>query len=272
MAPIQALANRDRLSYSFCMLIILAPSKTLDFQQPAPSWVTPTSPQFKTDAAAIVKKLATMDQAQLARLMHVSEAIAKTNHDRMQHWGEVTKAALWAYRGDVYKGMYADELTPQDATWAQKHLVIMSGLYGCVRPFDEISPYRLEMKAKLSVDGKKDLYDLWGTRLSEYADARSGGIICNLASDEYGRPVTRYSRSRIVTPVFIDHRPGGKIGPAPIYNKMMRGVLAHWMIKHAIETPEGLRNFAGHGYSYDESRSTDDAPAFTRPKMKPLVF
>lgn len=254
------------------MLTILAPSKTLDFEHPAPSWAAPTTPLFLAQAERVTAELSRLDEEQLAQLMNVSAAIAKTNHGRIAHWGEQTKPALWAYRGDVYKGMYADKLGKPDADWAQRHLVIMSGLYGIVRPYDAISPYRLEMKAKLRVGEAKDLYDFWGTRLADYVDRQSGGIICNLASDEYGKPVTHRSKSRIITPVFMDYRPNGTIGPAPIYNKMMRGVMAHWMIKNKIDDPVKLREFTGHGYIFDVSRSTPDAPAFLREKMLPLVF
>lgn len=254
------------------MLIILAPSKTLDFERSAPKWVTPTKPLFLDKAATIAHGLSILNETELARLMQVSETIAKTNHQRMQHWGEQSKPALWAYRGDVYKGMYADQLTERDSLWAQAHLMIMSGLYGMVRPYDLISPYRLEMKAKLRVGENKDLYDFWGSELAVYADDHSHGIICNLASDEYARPVTRHAQSKTITPVFMDHRPNGQIGPAPIYNKMMRGVMAHWMIKHQVDDPEQLKEFTGHGYVFDPSRSTGDAPAFLRTKMTPLVF
>lgn len=254
------------------MIIILAPSKTLDTESPAPAWVQQTKPLFMSDAQKIVTTLKSMDQHDLGKLMHVSDAIAATNHKRFAAWGETTKAALWAYRGDVYKGMYADLLTREDADWAQEHLVIMSGLYGVVRPYDAISPYRLEMKANLKVGGYKNLYELWGNKLATYVDENSEGVICNLSSDEYARPVIKNSRSRIITPVFIDHRPGGKIGPAPIYNKMMRGVMAHWMIVNRIDSPDRLHEFTGHGYAYDEGRSTKNAPAFIRDKMVPLKF
>ncbi len=254
------------------MLIILAPSKTLDFENPTPAWVKSTLPPFQQEAQQIAACLRQMHQHELATLMHVSETIAQTNHERFMQWGEVTKAALWAYRGDVYKGMYADELTQEDADWAQNHLAIMSGLYGIVRPYDLISPYRLEMKAKLYVKGHKDIYAFWGDKLYEYADAHSGGIICNLASDEYARPVTSQSVSRIITPIFMDHRPGGRIGPAPIYNKMMRGVLAHWMIINQIDDPGRLCEFTAHGYTFDAGRSTKDVPVFIRDAMIPLKF
>jgi hypothetical protein len=254
------------------MIILLAPSKTLDFTTPVPPWLVPTVPLFLDQAQTIASTLAKMDKHELAKIMHVSDTIATVNHQRFATWGEQTKAALWAYRGDVYKGMYADQLSEGDAKWAQEHLLIMSGLYGALRPFDAISPYRLEMKAKLQLGDDGDLYAFWGHKLTDYADERADGIICNLASDEYARPVTRYSKSRIITPVFIDHRPGGKVGPAPIYNKMMRGVMAHWMIKNCIDTPDRLHEFTGHGYTFDRGRSTADAPAFIRDTMTPLKF
>jgi uncharacterized protein len=254
------------------MIIILAPSKTLDFDTPAPDWVTQTQPIFQDQASRIAAELANLSKSQLVTLMHVSDSIAATNHVRMAKWGQHLKEALWAYRGDVYKGMYADRFSHKEADWAQRHLIIMSGLYGALRPYDAISPYRLEMKAKLPVEGSKDLYGFWGTRLAEYVDSQSDGIICNLSSDEYARPVTRYCHSRIITPVFMDHRPNGTIGPAPIYNKMMRGVMAHWMITRSIDDPSRLSEFSAHGYYFDPSRSTSDAPVFLRDKMTPLVF
>lgn len=254
------------------MIILLAPSKTLDFEHSAPPWAQGTAPLFQAEAKQVMDVLAAMDTHHIAQVMHVSETIARINHTRFLEWGKATKPALWAYRGDVYKGMYADQLTRTDSEWANEHLVIMSGLYGIVRPYDTISPYRLEMKAKVVVAGKKDLYDFWGSKLVEYVDSKSEGFICNLSSDEYAKPVTRFSKSTIITPIFFDHRPTGKVGAAPIYNKMMRGVMAHWMIKNQINDPSRLREFTGHGYMYDAARSTQDSPAFIRDKMVPLQF
>jgi len=170
--------------------------------------------------------------------------------------------------------MKADLLDEASAVWAQKHLLIMSGLYGMVRPFDTISAYRLEMKAVLPLDGAKSVYDFWGVTLADYVERHAGGLVYNLASDEYAKPVIgKLPKSvRIVTPAFYDNRPNGTVGRAPIYNKMMRGVMARWMIDNRVETPEGLRVFSGHGYNYDVTRSTVNNPAFYREKMTPLVF
>lgn len=254
------------------MISILAPSKTLDLT-PAPDWVKGSEPLFFHDAQQIVSLLSAMRQQELAVLMQVSEAIAATNHARLQEWGEVTKPALWAYRGDVYKGMYADALTPADGDWADGHIRIMSGLYGMLRPRDEISPYRLEMKAKLPINGEKNLYEFWAERLARVLDDESDGTICILSSEEYAKPIIKYARSRIATPVFMDHKPNGRVGPVPIYSKMMRGVMAHWIIKNRIDSVGGLKQFAEHGYVYDAEKSRADEPVFIRSApMKPLVF
>lgn len=254
------------------MLSILAPSKTLDFIHDAPTWSRSTPPEFIEDAGRIMRALRELDKKQLASLMSVSETIALVNHDRITEWGTLKKSALWAYRGDVYKGMYADQLAEADIQWAESHLRIMSGLYGVLRPLDYISPYRLEMKSKLRVGDAKDLYELWADKLARMIDSESGGVICNLSSEEYSKPVTKYSSSRIITPVFMDHKPNGKVGSVPIYSKMMRGVMARWMIDHRVNDPERLNDFDGFGYMYDASRSKPNAPAFVREVMKPLVF
>ena len=253
------------------MISILAPSKTLDFS-PAASWIEGTDPLFIEEATKITSALRKMEPGELADLMQVSMTIADTNYARIAQWGNVRKPALWTYRGDVYKGMYADNLSKTDAQWAEKHLRIMSGMYGVLRPHDLISPYRLEMKAKLNVANAKNLYEFWGKRLAEYVDSESDGIICNLSSEEYAKPVTKYAQSRVITPVFMDHKPNGTVGPVPIYSKMMRGVMARWIIDTHTDDSADLVKFTRFDYAYDAARSTPDAPVFIRETMTPLVF
>lgn len=254
------------------MICILAPSKTLDFTTAAPDWVSANTPKFIKEATAITTVLRKYNTMQLAELFHGSSVIAQTNQVRIASWGSDTKAALWAYRGDVYKGMYADKLSASDAAWAEEHIRIMSGLYGILRPGDRISAYRLEMKAKLPVGSSKNLYEFWGDVLAKNVDQESNGIICNLCSEEYSKPVTKYSASQIVTPVFMDHKPNGTVGPVPIYSKMMRGVMARWIIDHRVTHPDQLVDFDRFGYIYDQSRSKLNAPVFVRETMTPLVF
>ncbi len=247
----------------------------MDFTTKLPYDIPATTPLFIDDAAKIANALKRLNQKKIQEKMKVSPAIATKVHGMYDDWNEEgEKPALWTYVGDVYKGMKANKLSREDAAWAQGHLLTMSGLYGIVRPYDLISPYRLEMKAPIPVGKHKNIYDFWGKELGEYVSSQANGVVCDLSSDEYGKPVTAHlSKSvRIIKPVFYDNRPNGKVGRAPIYNKMMRGVMARWIIDHRIDTPEGLIGFTGHGYAYSEALSTPDSPAFFRQEMKPLVF
>lgn len=221
----------------------------------------------------IVSQLQKYPVIELQGLLHVSLAIAGQVRAMYQTWGSETAPSVYAYRGDVYKGFYADTLSMEDMNFAQDHLRIMSGLYGVLRPRDGISRYRLEMKAKVPIAGKETLYRFWGERLAQYVEAEANGVICVLSSVEYAKPVTTYVKNAtIVTPVFMDHKPNGEVGPVPIYSKMMRGVMARWLIDNRVDDPEEFHKFTGHGYHFDAKRSTLAAPVFVRKVMKPLQF
>lgn len=261
------------------MISILAPSKTMDLTTPPSVSVVPERPLFLAEATTIAAKLASLSHARLKALMRTSDELTSKTHATYAAWSAAAagKPALWAYKGDVYKGFYADKLNQAEADWAQAHLLIASGLYGLLRPYDGVQAYRLEMKAKLAVADQPDLYAYWGDKLATYVRQRAGqgGTVCCLSSEEYARAILRHlpSSIRVVTPVFYDVRPGSLgIGTAPIYNKMMRGVVARWLIDQRADRPEALADFSGHGYRYDATRSTADRPAFFRPEMKPLVF
>lgn len=208
----------------------------------------------------------------LSQVMRVSAAIA----DRVKHmyetWGDASEPALFAYIGDVYRWFYADTLSVDDIEWAQEHLFIMSGLYGALRPLDEVSAYRLEMKAKISVQGSKDLYDFWGERIARHIDKQAGDVLCNLSSDEYAKVVTKYTKRRVVTPVFLDNKTNGTVGTVPIYSKMMRGVMARWAIDHRVDGVDKLKEFTSQDYAYAADLSSENAPAFYRQVPKPIRF
>lgn len=251
------------------MLTLLAPSKTMD-TSPITLKAATTSPYFLQQAESIVTVI--RQTKDLHPILNASEAIIATTAVMYRDWGGQTKPSAFMYRGDVYKGFYSNTLTSDDTVWMQNNLMILSGLYGLLRPLDEISQYRLEMKAPLSVKGSKNLYDFWGSALAQYADDHADGIVCMLSSEEYARPVRKYSVSQIVTPVFMDHKPNGTIGQVPIYSKMMRGVMARWIIDHRVDHPSQLFDFDRFGYVYSESQSKKDMPVFIRDVMKPLVF
>ncbi|MDX2776181.1 YaaA family protein [Streptomyces caniscabiei] len=252
------------------MQVLLAPSKTMTMKYALPKGCEATAPHFMVDARRIVDAI--RNQTDIATLMHVSDAIANDVRVLYGKWGNDQAPALYAYKGDVYRWFFAETLSRNDLEWAQARLFILSGLYGVLRPLDLVSPYRLEMKTKLSIKGSRDLYDFWGTRIAQYVDRNDDALLCNLSSDEYAKVITKWTRKRIVTPVFLDNKNNGTVGTVPIYSKMMRGVMARWIIDHRVESPDELASFESQGYSYDAARSTCNTPVFYRSTPKPIRF
>ena len=244
----------------------------MDFTSKPPSYVAATSPVFIAKASAIRKKLSQLDEPELIDLMKISPAVAGRTLGLYRSFE--SKPAFWAYDGDVFKGLQARSLTLEAARYAQRHVLIASALYGLLRPFDVISPYRLEMSAKLAIDGSKNLYEYWGEQLSQYIASYRQADLLVLSSQEYSRAVTRYLLSdiNVITPVFLDTRPDGSLAQIPIYNKMMRGVMARFVIDNQIDDIAGIIKFNQHDYYFDPQRSKPNQPVFTRAVMRPLVF
>lgn len=254
------------------MLTILTPSKTMDFASRAPSYVAVTVPEFQAEADQLRSHISTYDHAALRKLMSISDDLAQKV--RAMYQEKVTKPAFWAYDGDVFKGVQAATLTESDALFAQDHMLVPSGLYGLVRPFDLISPYRLEMKAKLAIDEASNLYQFWADKLGRYVEQHASHEVLMLSSHEYARTIISYLQpsTRVVIPAFIDRKPDGSESQVAIYNKMMRGVMGRWVIDRRIDSLDGISEFRAHGYVYSEERSTADRPVFYREVMTPLIF
>ncbi len=254
------------------MLTILTPSKTMDFVSAAPSYVEATVPVFQVEADYLRSLIGAYNHATIRQLMIVSDGLAQRVHDMYQQ--DVTKPAFWAYDGDVFKGVQAATLTEADAVFAQQHVLVPSGLYGLARPFDLISPYRLEMKTKVATKDAKTLYQFWGDKLGSYVERYADREVLMLSSYEYARTILPClsPKTRVVTPAFIDRKPDGTESQVAIYNKMMRGVMGRWVIDQRIDSLDDVHTFTAHGYSYSEERSTPDRPVFYRETMIPLVL
>ena len=184
------------------MLFLLSPAKSLNFESPVPASVLKkaTEPLFTAQAAQLIKLLKKKSSRELAALMDLSPALASLNVERYAAWSAqaltpASKPALLAFDGDVYSGLAATSLGPADLNWAQKHLVILSGLYGVLRPLDRIQPHRLEMGTALETAAGKNLYDHWGDQLAEHLNQRlaveRAPTVVNLASVEYARAALR---------------------------------------------------------------------------------
>ena len=214
-----------------------------------------------------------MTPADIQSLMVVSEKIANLNHERFMNWHpEVTsnnaKQALLAFKGDVYTGLDADTLDAGGLKFAQKHLRILSGLYGLLRPLDLMQPYRLEMGLRFKNRGGKNLYEFWGDDIAnavQSALGKSGSpLLINLASNEYFKSVNAKSLdAEIITPVFKDLKQG-KYKMISFYAKKARGLMARYIIDQRLNEPDGLKSFDSEGYYFSDQQSTERELVFLR--------
>lgn len=254
------------------MLMLISPAKTLDFQHPHPT-VKATEPAFLDASAELVGTLREHSPEDLSELMHISPALGELNARRFLEWHrpltpENARPALFAFKGDVYQGLDAGSLAAADIRWAQRHLRILSGLYGLLRPLDLIQPYRLEMGTRLAHGRARNLYEFWGTRLTDAINAELAGtrrpVLVNLASQEYfGAVDPSRVGARIITPSFREYR-NGRYQFVSMFGKRARGLMVRYAIDRRISTPAALRDFAVEGYRFDEALSAGDDWVFVR--------
>lgn len=256
------------------MLTVISPAKTLDFDTP-PHTRKVTQPQFIDRAAELVEDARSLSPDDIRELMGVSENIAELNHARFMNWTapfslENAKQAVLAFRGDVYTGLDADTLSASQLGYAQKHLRILSGLYGLLRPLDLMQPYRLEMGLKFANRGGKNLYEFWGSGITEALNAglkKSGSpVLVNLASNEYFRAVkSRELDAELITPVFRDLK-NDRYKVISFFAKKARGQMARFIIEQELDDVAGLKKFRKDGYRYNARESTARELVFTRDK------
>ena len=254
------------------MLILLSPAKTLDFKTPAPT-ASATTPEFVDDSAQLIKLLRQLSVEELSALMKLSPKLAELNWQRFQEWkpsfeDDNSRQALVAFKGDVYRGLRAERFTKADFRYAQKHLRILSGLHGLLRPLDRIRPYRLEMGTRLANARGAGLYEFWGERVTDALNAalkgRRARWVVNLASKEYFNVVDVAKLDADVwTPVFEDYRDGGYRIIA-LFAKKMRGRMAAWLIRNRVAKPDRMLDFAEAGYRLNEERCADRRLVFSR--------
>lgn len=250
------------------MLTVISPAKKLDFEG-VPLKLDATEPNFKADAFSLSRTARRLSVAKLQKLMSISSALAKLNRTRFKNFAESptpeqVKPATLAFNGDTYTGLQADTLSAEELAYAQDHLRILSGLYGLLRPMDNIQPYRLEMGSRLATRRGKTLYQYWGTRITEAINEVEGDTLLNCASVEYFSAVKPEAlKARIVTPVFMEERDGAaKI--VSFFAKKARGMMARYVIENRINTPEAVKSFTHGGYGFRPTLSTPERMVFTR--------
>lgn len=253
------------------MLMVVSPAKNLDYESP-PATDRYTQPAFLDDACELIDQLKELEPHQVSNLMSISEKLGQLNADRYQQWhtpftpGNARQAVL-AFNGDVYTGLAAQEFSTSEFEFAQKHLRILSGLYGILRPLDLMQPYRLEMGTRFENKRGKDLYQFWGDIITNALneELESGdGVLVNLASNEYFRSVRKKQlKARVVTPQFKDWK-NGQYKMISFYAKKARGLMARYAITNGITQADDLKGFDLAGYRFSEDQSSADNWTFLR--------
>lgn len=240
------------------MLVITAPAKTQDFKT---EWSSKYSTQslFLKETNQIVETLKKYPVSKLAKLYHSSNEIAELNFERINKWelkhtNKNSKPAILAYAGDIFKQMTPKTYTESEQEYAQKHVRIISGLYGIVKAYDLIQPYRLEMKAKLKVGKSKDLYTFWKPvltkALQDEVKNNDDEYFVNAASEESFKSIDLEALgAKIITTEFRENR-NGKLVNVSIFSKKARGMIIEYMVKNNVKTPKDLEGFNLHGYKF----------------------
>ncbi len=254
------------------MLILLSPAKSLNFKTDSPTHKF-SEPRFLNKSVKIANTLKNYSPANLKDLMKVSTGLSELNYLRYQKWEidhsvDNSKQALFVFDGEVYNGLDAYSLKTEDINFAQKHLRILSGLYGILQPLDLVQPYRLEMGSPLKFGQYRNLYQFWSKQINkaindELKEQKSKALI-NLASNEYSKAVIlKEISSRIITPVFKELK-GDEYKIITVYAKKARGMMTRYIIENKIEDPEQIKLFELGGYAYSDNLSDENEWVFTR--------
>lgn len=244
------------------MRIIISPAKKMNVDTDSLPWRD--LPVFLPKTEELRKMLRGMTGEELKKLWKCNDQIAALNIQRLQNMdlhNRLTPAVL-AYEGIQYQYMAPGVFTDQAFDYIQKHLRILSGFYGILKPFDGVTPYRLEMQAKLRVGEEKDLYAYWGDNLAD-AIFEETDCIVNLASKEYSVCISKYlpKHIRFITCIFGEEK-NGKVIEKGTMCKMARGEMVRYMAENQIEDPEQIKSFDRLNYRFDPARSNDNLFVF----------
>jgi cytoplasmic iron level regulating protein YaaA (DUF328/UPF0246 family) len=254
------------------MLAIISPAKTLDFENPCQPFAF-SQPELTAYSQELIEICRQFTPAEIGSLMSISDKLAALNAARFAEWQmahseQNAKAALFAFKGDVYTGLNADTLSAEQVHYAQAHLRMLSGLYGVLKPLDLMQPYRLEMGTKLANPKGKDLYAFWGNviteKLQQALSEQGDDVLINLASDEYyGAVKPKNLQARIIKPVFLDEK-NGKFKVISFYAKKARGMMVRFLLDTQPTSPDELKAFNYGGYWFDADESSENEWIFKR--------
>ena len=250
---------------------IISPAKKLDYS-PVEKNLDSTIPSLLEHSNELIKDLKSLNPQEVSSLMSLSDKLGALNYERFQEWETPftksnSKQAILAFKGDVYQGLDAESLSETELIWAQKHVRILSGLYGILKPMDLMQPYRLEMGTKFATKRGQNLYDFWNSIITEELNknfSSDNTNLLNLASNEYFKSINVSElKANVISPVFMDKK-NGKYKIISFFAKKARGLMTRYVIKNRIEDITDIQNFEEGGYFFNEAMSEDNKPVFCR--------
>lgn len=254
------------------MIALISPAKTLDFDSDLQLGKL-TEPKFLSQAENVMVALRKKSAKQLQKLQGISANLAALNYERNQNWNARDilngRQAALAFKGDVYLGLEAHKWLEADMDFARNHLLILSGLYGLLKPSDAILPYRLEMGTKLSVSRKGDLYRYWKKDLKEHFEKELGEeeVILNLASNEYFKAIASAGIKNPIIDVSFKDLNKGKYKVLSFFAKKARGRMANFIVQNRINSTEELKDFNLDNYYFEPKSSSPGHLVFLRDKQ-----
>jgi cytoplasmic iron level regulating protein YaaA (DUF328/UPF0246 family) len=251
------------------LLMVISPAKRQSFDGLLPAHLKCTQPIFQQRTAELIEVLQAQSAADLQKLMSISPALGQLNFERFQAFDQAPRQpALFAFQGDVYQGLAAGSLSPAALEFAQKHLLILSGLYGLLRPLDLIQPHRLEMGTTLTTQQGGNLYQYWGSSITEavnqHAAQCSEPVLINLASQEYFKSIqTRLLQCPVIHVEFKEYRQG-QYRVIALMAKRARGKMARYMIENGLNQLEAIQHFQEDGYVFCPDQGMENQWVFVR--------
>ncbi|MEL0457564.1 peroxide stress protein YaaA [Flavobacteriaceae bacterium SZ-1-7] len=252
------------------MKLVLSPAKSLDFESKLPI-ETYTQPQFLNQSERLNKLLKKKSAKSLSKLMSISDALGQLNYERNQTWElpftkDNARQAIYAFSGDVYRGLDAYTIPPDSIEKLQNTVRILSGLYGLLKPTDLIQPYRLEMGTKMPVGTKKNLYEFWKKDIVKALneELEDGELFLNLASNEYFKAIdVKALKVPVVTATFKDFK-NGEYKTIMTYAKLARGFMTRYIVDTNANTIDDVKGFNYEGYNFSEPMSSETELVFIR--------
>ena len=252
------------------MKLVLSPAKSLNFESELPTAKT-TEGCFLTEAQRLNKLLRKKSAKSLSKLMNISANLGQLNYERNQTWelpftSDNARQALYAFSGDVYRGLDAYTIDVEKLGKVQDTVRIISGLYGILKPLDLIQPYRLEMGTRMSVGKNKNLYEFWKKKVTQALndELEDDELFLNLASNEYFKAIdTKALKVPVITANFKDLK-NGQYKTIMTFAKLARGYMTRYIIDTDAKTLDDLKGFNYEGYGYSEALSSEKELVFVR--------